>query len=151
MPKVWNMTCICCRSVFHLSHYVTKLASSAAAPWVHRVKSLKYKKVTSSLCSVREQHIITEEKKQTAKSPQCWSTPICHMQATGYWTFSICSGASATWRWTNKRLTICSEPRSVLGLSTGALRKHSHQLQQGQFYPKDRGWEQFPNAIEFWF
>lgn len=118
MPKVWNMTCICCRSVFHLSHYVTKLVRSAAASWVHGVKSLQYGKVTSSLWSMRGQHIIREETKQTAKSPWCWSTPICHLQASAWWTFSVFSGASASWGWTNMRLTICSEPCSVLGLDT---------------------------------
>lgn len=64
VPEVWNMTCICCRSVFHLSHYVTKPVSTAAALRVHGVKSLKYGKVTPSLCSVRGQH--TSERRQSS-------------------------------------------------------------------------------------
>lgn len=137
MPEVWNMNCICCRSVFHLSYYMTKPVSSAAASWVHRVKSLKHGKVTSSLCSVRGQHIIREEIKQTAKSPWCWSSPICHLQALACWTFSVCSGASATWRWTHMTLRVCSEPHPVLGSGTGGFRKHPHQLQQGRcFIPR---------------
>lgn len=124
MPKVWNMTCICCRSVFHLSHYVTKLVSSAAASWVHRVKSLKYGKVTSGLC--------TPSERRWADCKESLVLVNTHLSHAG---FSMLGLLCLLWSFSHLEMDQ-HEADNVLwatahaGFGTGAFRNHPHQ--QGQ-------------------
>lgn len=144
MPKVWNMTCICCRSVFHLSHYVTELVSSAAASWVHGVKISNMERLLL-VCAVWGQQIIREETKQTARSPWCWSTPIyhCRLQHAAPCSLRSCSHVEMNQEQGDSLLWAVLRA----GLGTGASRKPSAR---SLLHPRDTAWEQFPNAIEFW-
>lgn len=150
VPEVWNMTCICCRSVFHLSHYVTKPVSTAAASRVHGVKSLKYGKVTPSLCSVRGQH--TSERRQSS---------LQRVLGAGQHPFVTCSLQPAA------PALFALEPQPLgdnqpeadnlpwamawAGFGPWCLQETPTTASaRSVLYPKGTAWEQLPNAIEFW-